>query len=124
MEQLLLHLFGDYITQTDWMADNKTDSIVPATVHGFVYSLPFVLLTTSPLALGVIFITHVLIDHYRLAKYLVFAKNWLTNMSLKWEDCKVTGYPSDKPVWLTVWLLIIADNTLHLIINYSAIKWL
>jgi hypothetical protein len=26
MNQLLLHLIGDYVTQSDWMAQNKTKS--------------------------------------------------------------------------------------------------
>lgn len=34
-----------------------------------------------------------------------------------WSECKATGYHRDKPLWLTVWLLIIADNTIHLLIN-------
>jgi len=28
MEQLLLHLIGDYITQTDWMARKKLESLL------------------------------------------------------------------------------------------------
>ncbi len=32
-----------------------------------------------------------------------------------------TGYPSATPAWLAVWLLIIADNTLHLLINHYAL---
>ena len=30
-------------------------------------------------------------------------------------------FTADKPAWLAVWLLIIADNTLHLICNGVAI---
>ena len=29
MEQLLLHLVGDYVTQTDWMAKKKFESFPP-----------------------------------------------------------------------------------------------
>lgn len=123
-EQLLLHLFGDYITQTDWMAKNKTQHWHPAIVHGVVYSLPFFLLDISALSWFVIFSSHVVIDRFRLARYVVFAKNWIHDRSLKWKDCDKTGYPNDMPVWMSVWLLIIADNTLHLVINYFAIKYL
>ena len=38
-------------------------------------------------------------------------------------DCP-TGYAADKPPWLTVWLLIIADNTMHVLINGAALEWL
>ena len=124
MEQLILHGIGDYITQTDWMANEKTKRTWAAFVHATIYSLPFLLLTQSPLAIFVIWFTHLLIDRFRLARYVVFAKNWITNMSLTWEDCKATGYPSTTPPWLSVWLLIIADNVMHVSINYAAIRWL
>lgn len=124
MEQLLLHLFGDYITQTDWMAKNKTGQTKAAVLHAAVYSLPFLLLGPSMLALAVIFSTHALIDRYRLARFVVFAKNWTTQPSLQWADCSTTGYHKDTPPWLAVWLLIIADNAMHLMINYAALRWL
>lgn len=124
MEQLLLHLIGDYITQTDWMAQQKTKSWLPALVHGTIYSVPFLLLAPSWLAFAVILSTHVVIDHYRIARYVVFAKNLATDPKLKWSDCSVTGYHKDAPPWLAFWLLIIADNTMHLCINYAALRWL
>lgn len=124
MEQLILHLCGDYLTQSDWMALNKTKAYFPAFMHALVYSLPFLCLTTHIWALSCIFGTHFLIDRFRLARYLVFAKNFMGSPWPKWEDCKATGYPSDRPAWLTVWLLIAADNTLHLAINYSALRWM
>lgn len=124
MEQILLHLIGDYLTQTDWMARNKRRCGVTALIHASVYALPFLLLSRSALALGVIWGTHCLIDLYGLARYVVFAKNWITQPSLRWADCSATGYPPDAPPWLSVWLLIIADNTLHLCINYAALRWL
>lgn len=122
MLQLLLHLIGDYITQTDWMAKNKTKSHVAAAAHAVVYSLPFLLLSPSWLAFAVILGSHFLIDRYRLARVVVFAKNWTTNRSLTWADCSGTGYHKDDPAWLAVWLLIVADNTLHLAINYVALR--
>lgn len=124
MEQLLLHLFGDYITQTDWMAKNKTSQTKAAVLHAVVYSVPFLLLGPSMLALAVIFATHALIDRYRLARFVVFAKNWTTQPSLQWADCSATGYHKDTPPWLAVWMLIIADNAMHLMINYAALRWL
>ncbi len=41
-----------------------------------------------------------------------------------WATCAKTGYPdalSEGMPWLAVWLLIIADNTLHLVCN--ALAW-
>lgn len=124
MEQLLLHLVGDYLTQTDWMAREKTRRWWPAVVHVTVYTLPFLFLTTSVKALVFIWLTHLLIDHLALARYLIFAKNWLTQPSLSWKDCSPTGYPNHVPVYLSAWLFIITDNTLHLLCNYFALAWL
>lgn len=180
MAQLLAHLFGDYILQSDWMAQNKTKRSWPALVHALLYSLCFVPLcwhpdtyhgyesirvmlngiwtsvdawnfsTTwasrfHPWAWLVIFGTHFLIDRFRLARYVVWAKNWLgpkgpmverrysaANDGIvcyrlnrqPFSACSATGYDAMVPIWLSTWLLIIADNTLHLAINYAALRWL
>jgi hypothetical protein len=124
MEQLILHLVGDYILQTDWMATEKTKKNEAALAHAVVYSVPFLLLHPSLVAFLVIGMTHFFIDRLRLARYVVFAKNWITNRELKWDDCSATGYPASVPPWLAVWLLIICDNTMHLCINYAALRWL
>ena len=124
MLQLLLHLIGDYVTQTDWMAKNKTKNSLAAGAHAVVYSIPFLILSPSALAFSVILITHFLIDRFRLARFVVFGKNKITNWGLKWSDCSATGYHKDDPAWLTVWLLIVADNTMHLTINYFSLLYL
>ena len=123
MEQLILHLFGDYVTQSDWMAQKKTSSTWAAFVHATVYSLPFLLIGNWQ-AVAVIWSTHLVIDRFRLARHVVFAKNFMGTPWPKWEDCKATGYPSACPAWMAVWLMIAADNTIHLAINYMALKWI
>lgn len=122
MGQLLAHLVGDYILQTDRMAQRKTGSWLWAIMHGLTYSLPFMLFRPSFLALGVIFGSHVLIDRYRLARYVVMAKNRATDWATDFNT--PTGYPESSPPWLSFWLLIIADNTMHLCINFAALRWL
>ncbi len=159
MIQLLLHLWGDYLTQSEWMAQNKTKAYFPAAIHALVYGLPFLLIGTWQ-AVMVIVLTHFLIDHYRLARYVVWVKNWLgakqqwtilygkdwtdvkevcagssdfrpgcggseiiNSRNLPFRVCKTTGYSMSTPPWLAFWLLIIADNTLHLTINYFALMW-
>lgn len=153
MIQLILHLLGDFITQSDWMAQNKTKRSWPAFCHALVYSLPF-LMIGSGRAVWVIFFTHFFIDRFRLARFVVYSKNILLAPSLStaepqwhdfvcdadhskaleehhkywsvwsWENCNTTGYPKESPAWLSVWLLIAADNTMHLAINYAALLWL
>jgi len=148
--QLILHLIGDYVTQSDWMAQNKTKHHEPALAHALVYSVPF-LLIGSWTAWFVIFSTHFLIDRYRLARYVCWAKNQILSPALvdlffgfrypgtraemeaqdddapqfqSWKDCEGTGYHKDSPAWLSVWLMIACDNTLHLLINWLALRYL
>ena len=138
MLQLILHLIGDYVTQSDWMAKNKTESTWAAFCHATVYSLPFAFIASLNAWL-VIWGTHLLIDRFRLARHVVWLKNrflqpwpeayefparheWEERWS--WQNCQSTGYPSDAAPWLAVWLLIAADNTLHLAINFLALAYL
>lgn len=123
-DQILAHLVGDYVLQSDWMANEKRKKTVAAVIHGFTYTLPFLFLTMNSRAILFIFLTHVLIDRFGLARYVVWMKNRPYPGSLPWKDCTGTGYPPDRPPFLAVWLLIIADNTLHLICNGAALKWL
>jgi hypothetical protein len=126
MEQLILHLVGDYVLQSDWMAAEKTKRSWPCLAHVLVYTLPFLLVTSSPWALGMILSTHFLLDRFRLIRYMLWLKNMLGSAEYRrpWSECTGTGYPSEKPAWLAVWLMIVADNAVHLAINYAAIRWL
>ena len=123
MEQLILHLFGDFVTQSDWMATNKNKRWWPALCHAVVYSLPFFLIGSFA-AVSVIFATHLIIDRFRLVRYVIWAKNWLSPNHQPWSECSVTGFHKSTPEWLAVWLMIVADGTLHLAINYGALRWL
>ena len=123
MEQLILHLVGDYLTQSDWMAVNKGKRSWPALCHVAIYSSPFFLIG-SVWAVAVILISHFLIDRFRLARYLVWAKNWLGPGYHPWSECSETGFHHSLPPGLANGLLIVADNTLHLICNYCALRWL
>lgn len=123
---IMAHLIGDYLFQSHWMATEKTKRWWPAIVHGFFYTLPYLLVTQSIVALLVIAITHIAIDRYRLAKHVSWFKNQIAPNKLRptWADSKATGYPSDTPPWMAVWLMIITDNTLHLVINTIAVLFL
>lgn len=123
MAQLILHLIGDYVMQSDWMAQKKTERSLPCLAHVVVYTAPFLLLTRSPWALAFIAITHFAMDRWRLIRYVLWLKNFMSPRSMwrPWAECKGTGYPDDRPAWLTVWLMIVADNTIHLLCNYVAL---
>lgn len=123
---LLAHLVGDYLLQSDWMAVEKTKRWWPAVAHGLTYTAPYALVTQSLLALAVIAGTHIIIDRYRLARHLVWVKNLLAPARYRypWAQCRATGYHESRPAWLTVWLMIVADNTVHLVVNAAAVEWL
>lgn len=125
-DQILAHLVGDYLLQSDWMAQEKTKQTVAAAAHAVCYTLPFFFLTSSLLVLLWIGGTHFIIDRWRLARYICWGKNWLAPASDRpppWRECLATGYDPSRPAWLSVWLLILADNTLHLLCNGLAL-WL
>lgn len=148
-DQLVCHAIGDYVLQSDWMANEKTKRSVAALAHVLTYALPFLALRPSPAALTLIIATHFMIDRWRLARYVCWAKNLLAPVKLDarsssgleawfdawfdfpasstnppWRECSATGYPPDRPQWLAVWLLIIADNVLHVLCNAAALAWL
>ncbi len=145
MEQLLVHVFGDYILQSDWMATNKTKRVMPCLVHVLLYTACFLILTTSWKALLVIAVTHFIIDHWHTPlKRLIWWKNHIgpTMKFPPYKYCDATGYFDDslytqrpppsveiefgrpRHFFITMWLYIITDNFLHLTINYFALKYL
>ena len=125
MEQILIHLFTDYWLQNDFMALNKKRNFLIALLHSFVYTIPFLLLTKSILALFVIFITHAIIDGTNIVTFLNKVKNWNFKGGFTFNDTFICdGFDDSRPDYIRVWLLIIQDNILHLIINYLSIKYL
>lgn len=119
-------MFGDYVIQTHHMAVTKTTNWWSAILHGVTYTLPFLLITQSIPALLIICVTHIFIDHYRWARHLVWAKNHLAPRKY-WPakaDLYTTGSPAETPVWMSTWVMIIADNCLHLIINALSLIFL
>lgn len=134
---LLAHMVADYVLQSDWMAGQKTTRWVPALVHGAVHGLAFLSLliateaTWPRVLIGflAIALTHAAIDHFRIARYVCYAKEyfapprWWPHHRYLLSETK-TGYGPDKPDWLAFWLLILADNTLHVAINSAVLAWL
>lgn len=146
-DQLLVHAIGDYVLQSDWMATEKTSKWLPAVAHALSYTVLFALMTQSLPALAFIAVTHFIIDRWRLARYVCWLKNcvapkWLSYLqaidtaeeaslhisvrvrNYPWSECSMTGYHSSRPPFLAVWLLIIADNVMHVLCNGIALKYL
>ncbi|KQT59989.1 hypothetical protein ASG52_19885 [Methylobacterium sp. Leaf456] len=110
-DQIVAHLVGDYLLQSHWMATEKTKRSLAAAIHAVAYTVPFAFITLDPLALTLIAALHFPIDRWRLARFVVWLKNGARG------PVTATGYTDDVPPWLAVWLLIIADNVLHILIN-------
>ena len=123
-DQLVAHAIGDYILQSDWMATEKTKCSVAALAHVLTYGIPFAVIGASWPALAVILGTHFVIDRWRLARYVVWAKNVIFGSYRPWRECSATGYPLERPPWMSVWLLIITDNIMHVLINGLALAYL
>ena len=117
-DQILAHLVGDYILQSHWMAQNKTKDSIAAGIHAAAYTAPFAAISQNPYALALICLSHFVIDRWRLARFVVWLKNG------PWLPLTATGYQNDVPAWLSVWLLIIADNTIHIACNGAILAWL
>lgn len=136
-DQIVAHLVGDYILQSDYLANEKTKQDWAAWVHAWTYTLPFLFITSSLTAILVIMATHYLIDRYRLARYVCWLKNFLAPRSTHvgeeagsirwwhpWSECRGTGYHEGRPPWMAVWLMILCDNTMHILINGLSIHYL
>lgn len=124
-DQLLAHLVGDFLFQSDWMALGKYRSKAIALLHGVCYTLPFLFLTHRPLTLLTIGLSHAIIDHYQIGKLVAWLHNWPSPVRSKpFSECKRNGYDPDRPVHITDWLGIIVDNSIHIFLNACALKWL
>ena len=148
MEQLLVHLFGDFILQSDYQALNKSKNSWICLSHVLIYTGCFLILTVSWKALLVIGVTHFLLDRFHTPlKRFIWLRGHL-NPKLNYPEfgkCSTTGYYDDSPFnaikatsgdgstelyskvrlyFVTQWLYIIHDNFLHLLINFLALKYL
>lgn len=122
LNQLLIHLAGDYLLQSTDMATKKVTNSWWCLYHVIIYTLPFLLITKNPLSLGIILVTHFFIDRFRLARFVNQFKNYFLGSFDKEVFKSKTGFPSTQEAYLTTWLSIITDNTIHLIINYYALS--
>ena len=108
MIQLIAHLFGDFVFQTDWMAENKGKfnriGWLSCIIHCMVYTLPFLLITLDWSKILLIFLSHFIVDKFRLAfHYCGFAN---------------VGARFDFTNWLKIYLIFMVDMAVHLGCNY------
>jgi len=101
---LLAHLIGDYMLQTEWMAKYKAQRWIPLLTHCVVYTVVIACMAywfipggLSLWAILFVFVTHVLLDRR------TFVYIWYRKIMRVTEDG-------------SKWLMIICDQTFHLIV--------
>lgn len=122
--ELLAHVAGDYVVQSDWMANEKGRSKAVALLHGATYAACFLPVTRDGRALAAIGLTHAALDHWRLARPLVWLSNQAAPERYRYplSEAGWTGYRESTPDWLAGWLLFIQDNAMHVAINRWALR--
>lgn len=134
MEQILLHLFGDFIIQNDNVGVRKKEKSLTGLLycifHCITYSIPFILITNW-YGVMLIAIGHFVIDRWNIiGNYIALKNNVYTEVHTVNEtkikrvlNTKNFGYKSERPFAVTIWLYIIQDNSIHLIWNYLVILY-
>lgn len=65
LRYLAAHAAGDFLLQSDWMAQNKLDHPFVRAVHVTVYTGVFTLVRRNPLFLALLWVSHFVIDSRR-----------------------------------------------------------
>lgn len=94
---VVAHMIGDYFLQNNWMAMNKDKNHMACLVHCLLYTSAVALICNwMDWRLAVVFVTHYIMDHWKLAMHW---RKWFSG-------------DTDRP-WV-----ITADNAIHLLILY------
>jgi hypothetical protein len=94
------HLVGDYIFQSDWMAENKKNASLPALIHSAIWTACVILFT----GWGWIPFLVLMAFHF-VQDRTVFIRKWMTLLG---QDHFATGPYAP-------WSMVIVDNTFHLL---------
>ena len=121
---LLGHLFGDYLSQTSWMAESKKTKTFPCICHCLVYTLwvmvfvpeflPHRGLVIDCMMFGLVFFSHYVLDRTKIVE-------------LWFELLRGTTYSNDNkellyliPIKAIVYVTM--DNTLHLFMLWAILR--
>jgi ABC-type amino acid transport system permease subunit len=107
---LLGHVVGDFLLQTRWMAAHKAAQWLPLAVHAAVYTVSVAVLgslvgTLHLWALAVLFVSHMALDHRRF---------------VRWWSRVVQGVTPGAP---EAWVIIMADQSFHLLVMGLVAYW-
>jgi len=119
--QIVAHLVGDYVFQNAYMAENKRRSFLVAISHGVCYTIPFIFITQNLIALFLIAFTHAIIDHFALARYVVYARNQFAPSEYRYKlkfTLPMGEGPNDRaPGHIAFFVFVVIDNTMHILTN-------
>lgn len=62
---IMSHLIGDYVLQTDFLARTKGGNFYHMLVHCALYCVPFAYVFGIDWRIGMLFVTHVLVDTWK-----------------------------------------------------------
>lgn len=105
------HLVGDYLLQTDWMAQNKKLRSWPCVVHCVIWTASVCLFAgIGWQAAAFLFACHFAQDRTQLVRW------WMT---LPWKN--QTGFMQSP---LSPWSMIVVDNVWHVVQLWAAVRFL
>ena len=122
MEQLLCHLVGDYVLQSERMACNKSHNTRMCALHSVLYSLPFFTIAHNFSQVFVIALSHFILDRFSLTKYFMKFRNIYIDCEI--DICELTGMRSDRLESIKWFVYIVTDNMFHLLCNFFVLKYL
>lgn len=99
MHFIYAHLLGDFIIQTDWMAQHKKESSLRCGIHVLTYMIPFLLCGLLWWQLLLIAVQHYAIDRTHFVQWFMKVKGsekFATNVCFPWSQ-------------------IVVDNVLHIL---------
>lgn len=125
MMQIFCHMLGDFLVQSDWNNSGKTKHTQSVLMHCLSYSLPFVFLIDRYrfFAIGVVAISHYLIDRYQLVHVIVGLTPEASPILLQ-RPIPQLWYPAETPYWLVAWFFVIIETVLNVSINGIAFHYL
>jgi hypothetical protein len=122
-ELLLGHLVGDYLLQTEWMAQNKAKNDwwgwCTATIHCIIYTLAVCTIMWEWKLIWIIavFFSHFFIDKFALGyyylKYLKGLDTYAYKDAIRYNELRA-GFNAV--------IYTVTDNTMHLLLMWGAYK--
>ena len=122
---LLGHLFGDYLAQNAWMAENKKKRTLPCVVHCLLYTLWILIFVPELCAFSfvvnifmgtLVFFSHFILDRTQIVRWW-----WGRQRGRYYEEHpEILFEPSTVPVGVFVY--IVMDNVLHLTMMWLILK--